>query len=161
MIARVNLSGVKIFVVGAIVIFFAASSLYGTRYRPFVDDIKACLKSVICAWFVSVAFAYFMRHRIVINISIGFVMILPAVIAVRYILRRVICKIRGVAINAADIASEFFTESINASPFTLRKVRNFFEDDTAKKGKPVSREQVLEKIRDIKNRIIERKNHDE
>lgn len=150
--------GIQLFVTGCVIIFFAFSSLYGFQYLTFRYGIRACLRSVFYAWLVSMLFAYSSGCSAMLNISAGLAMFIPAVLAARYIVRLVISALGIVPPTLPENVSELFTGSVNASPFTLRKIKSFLDEDTAKKGSPISREQVMEKIKDFRKLIGEHKN---
>ncbi len=145
----------RLFVTGCVIIFFAFSSLYGFQYLIFRYGVRACLRSVFYAWLVGLLFAYSSGCAAMLNISIGLAMFVPAVLVARYTVRRIISALGIVPPQVTQKVSELFSGSKNASPFTLRKISSFLDDDAHKKGMSVSREQVMEKIKDFRKRLTE------
>ena len=115
--------GLRLFVTGSVIIFFAFGSLYGFQYLTFRYGIRACLRSVLYAWIVSMLFAYPVGFSAMVNVSAGLALFVPAVLAARYIVRRIISMLKIVQQPSPENVSGLFAESINASPFTLRKVK--------------------------------------
>ena len=130
---RVNQPELRLFIAGSVVVFFKFSALYSFKIWTFWDEIKACSRSVLYAWLVSMIFAYFVMLSDMGNISVGLALFVPADLAARYVFRRVISALGIVPPPMPESNSKLFEENINASPFTLRKIRKFLDEDTTKK----------------------------
>ena len=162
--SHVDSLSVQIFVTGSIIFFFTFASMYGFKIWTFWDETKACSRAVFYAWCVSMPFAYFVMHYGNVNISASLAIFVPADLAARYILRRVISVFGlleiDVVVCGAGSAGEIFAWNINASSFTLRRIRGFLNEDDEKKDSTFSGLPILGKIRDFKN-ILESMNVDE
>ena len=152
------------FIVGLVVMFFSFASLYDFKVWIFWDELKACSRTVLYAWFVSMMLAYFVAPDDMMNITAGLALFVPIDLAARYVFRRVISALGLVVIDVvvcgAGSAGEIFAWNINESSFTLRKVRGFLDEDDEKRETTISGLPVLGKIRDFKN-VMERMNVDE
>lgn len=131
-IGRVTVPEAEIFVAGTMFIFFLFSPLYGFKNWTFWDETKSCLRAVLYSLVVSLLFAYSAGYSAA-NISVGLAAFFPAVMAARYLFRRILAALGILNVNVlifgAGSAGKIFAKNINASPFTLRKICGFIDDD--------------------------------
>ena len=136
-IGRVLVPEAEIFVAGTMFIFFLFSPLYGFKNWTFVDEAKSCLRAVLYSWLVSLFFAYSAGYSVA-NISVGLAVFFPSVMAARYLFRRILAALGILNVNVlvcgSGSAGKIFAKNINASPFTLRKIRGFIDDTPDNSG---------------------------
>ena len=139
---------------GIVTAFYIFSSMYGFENWTFWDETKQCMRSLLYAFLVSIMFLYAERNTIhFFRLILAFVMFLPLCLAVRYVFRRILFGLgllsTKVIILGAEKAGEIFARNIISSPFTVRKVLGFLDDDESKQGKTVSGLPVLGKLSDF------------
>ena len=146
-------SQAKFFIIGSVLVFFLFAPLYAFKNWTFRDEIKSCTRSVLYVWFVAMLFAWPDKH-LMLNISICLAVFIPAVGTARYLVRRMLASTGLMSINVlilgAGLAGEIIGSSINASPFTLRKLKGFIDDDPAKNGKVICDAPVMGKLKDLR-----------
>lgn len=139
---------------GIVTAFYIFSSMYGFENWTFWDETKQCMRSLLYAFLVSIMFLYAERNTIhFFRLILAFVMFLPLCLAARYVFRRILFGLgllsTKVIILGAGNAGEIFARNIISSPFTVRKVLGFLDDDESKQGKTVSGLPVLGKLSDF------------
>ena len=139
---------------GIVTAFYIFSSMYGFENWTFWDETKQCMRSLLYAFLVSIMFLYAERNTIhFFRLILAFVMFLPLCLAARYVFRRILFGLgllsTKVIILGAEKAGEIFARNIISSPFTVRKVLGFLDDDESKQGKTVSGLPVLGKLSDF------------
>ena len=71
----------QVFTTGLVIVFFSFASLYGFDVWMFRDEIKACSRAVLYAWFVSMPLTYLVERGDMFNITTGLVLFVPADLA--------------------------------------------------------------------------------
>ena len=152
-----------VFVTGTVLLFFIFSPLYSFRNWTLRQETSECLRSVFYAWLVSMLFAW-SAHIPFRGITAGLAAFVPMTLSARYLLRRLLSFLGviqvDVIVSGAGSAGTIFTRYINASPFTLRKIRGFLDDDPSKKDTEIDDIPVLGRTKDFR-RIQESMNIDE
>ena len=151
---RVDKFIIQLLVISSLILFFSFSPLYGFRHWTFWDELKACVRSSFYAWCVCMLFAYSLNWR-PLRITASFALFVPCVLAARYVFRRLIAASGlysiDVVVCGAGMAGQIFAGNINASPFTLRRITGFLDEDADTHTITLTGEPVLGKIRDFKS----------
>ena len=144
----------RAFLTGTMTAFFIFDSLYGFRNWTFLEETKAILRSGLMILLVSALFIYATR----VKFPFAFMLVTLAAflaisLTVRYFFRRVLFSLgllyKSVIILGAGNAGELFANSIISSPFIVRRVEGFLDDDDDKQGKLISGIPVLGKLTDF------------
>lgn len=154
-VLRINTSfEVRAFLTGTVVSFFIFSSLYGFANWTLWDEIKQAMRSTLYSFLVCILFLYAGKNNIpFFALFLASAIFIPSCLLLRYMLRVMLFKSgllsTSIIILGAGNAGEIFAQNIQSSPFIMRKVLGFLDDDDAKQGLTVSGVKVLGKLADF------------
>lgn len=145
---------VRAFLTGTMSAFFLFGSLYGFRNWTFWEETKSILRSGLMILLVSALFIYTSKINLPFIFLIACLGIFLAVdLTVRYFFRRILFSLgllyKSVIILGAGSAGEIFAQSIISSPFIVRRIEGFLDDDDDKQGKFIVGIPVLGKLNDF------------
>ena len=154
-VLRINSSfEVRAFLSGTVVSFFFFSSLYGFANWTLWDEIKHVMRSTLYSFLVCVLFLYAGKNNIpFFALFLASAIFIPSSLLLRYFLRIILFRSgllsTSLIILGAGNAGEIFAQNIQSSPFIMRKVLGFLDDDNDKQGLTVSGVKVLGKLADF------------
>ena len=145
---------VRVFLSGTMTACFVFGRLYGFRNMELWDETIYILKASLLDILVNVLYLYVNKFTVSFSaVIICSSLFIPLTIAGRYLFRRALFRLgllsKSVIIIGAGEAGEIFARNITSSPFTIRRVLGFLDDDPAKQGLSVSGGPVLGKLEDF------------
>lgn len=146
---------VKVFLTGTMTACFMFGKLYGFRNLELWDETIHILKASLLNLLVNVLYLYAHKFRVSLPaVILGTCLFIPLTIAGRYFFRRILFRLgllsKSIIIIGAGNAGEIFAKNITGSPFTIRKVLGFLDDDAEKQGQLISGCPVLGKLEDFR-----------
>ena len=133
---------------------FVFGKLYGFRNMEFWDETIYVLKASLLTLMVNVLYLYVNKFAVSFSAVIVYSAIfIPLTLAGRYFFRSMLFRLgllsKSVIIIGAGNTGEIFARNITGSPFTIRRVLGFLDDDSAKQGLTISGCPVLGRLEDF------------
>ena len=128
--------------------------LYGFRNLSLWDETGAVLRSSVLVILVSMLYLYAVKSAVSsLAVMAGTMAFTLLTLAARYLVRVIFFRagwlVKSVIILGAGEAGKTFADKITASPFTIRRVLCFLDDDGAKLGAEISGVHVAGRIADF------------
>ena len=135
---------------------FLFNKLYGFRNLALWDETTFTLRACVLMLLLNVLYLYANKFTVSFwAVLTGTLIFIPGVLLTRYFYRRVLFSLgllsKSIIILGAGKNGEIFAHNIINSPFTIRRISGFLDDDEAKQGKIISGVQVLGKLKDFED----------
>ena len=145
---------VRIFLTGASVSFLTFYGLYGFKNWTLWEETSSVLKAWVLTLLIDVLFLYtgkfgLSAFRVFISVSLFVLLTLTVRYFFRVTLFRLGLLVRSVIILGAGEAGRIFAGKISSSPFAIRRVSCFLDDDEEKQGGEISGIPVLGRLSDF------------
>ena len=145
---------VRVFLTGTMSVCFVFGKLYGFRNMEFWDETIYVLKASLLTLMVNVLYLYVNKFAVSFSAVIVYSAIfIPLTLAGRHFFRSMLFRLgllsKSVIIIGAGNTGEIFARNITGSPFTIRRVLGFLDDDSAKQGLTISGCPVLGRLEDF------------
>lgn len=145
---------VRVFLTGASVSCLTFYRLYGFTNWTLWEETSSVLKAWLLTLLIDVLFLFTIKFRLsVMRVFIAVSLFVPMTLAARYILRVKLFRsgllVKSVIILGAGEAGKLFAGKISSSPFAIRRVSCFLDDDESKQGGEISGVKVLGKLSDF------------
>ena len=142
---------VRVFLTGTMSVCFVFGKLYGFRNMEFWDETIYVLKASLLTLMVNVLYLYVNKFAVSFSaVIVCSAIFIPLTLAGRHFFRSMLFRLGLLSKSVIIIGTgEIFARNITGSPFTIRRVLGFLDDDSAKQGLTISGCPVLGKLEDF------------
>ena len=126
--------------------------LYGFKNLIFLEEFMCILRACTMMFLIDVLYLFAVRPSVTfMAVFCGTTLFLVLSAAARYFFRRAMFSMfsKKVLVIGAGRTGSSFAENVLCSPFTLRRLSGFIDDDPAKQGQEIHGVPVLGKLEDF------------
>lgn len=150
---------VRVFLSGTMLATFFFTELYGFKNLIFLEEFMCVLKSGLMMFLIDALYLFGTVSELpMFYVIFATSLFISMSITARYLFRCFLFRCllfklgllsKSVLVIGAGRTGVSFAENVIASPFTLRKLAGFIDDDSTKRGQVISGAPVLGKMKDF------------
>ena len=128
------------------------AGLYGFKNLIFLEEFMCVLRSCTMMFMIDALYLFAVHPPVTLwAVFAGILLFMPLTLTARYFFRRAIFPVfsKKMLVIGAGRTGSSFAENVLCSPFTLRRLSGFIDDDPAKQGLEISGVPVLGKLEDF------------